>query len=70
MAGTLNTSFVKEIIFKLPELNQSAEIYVKYYLSYKLLNYNLILGRNILHKLGIILTTKIKQLLGKWFQFQ
>ena len=27
MAGTFNTSFVTEIILKLPELNHSAEIY-------------------------------------------
>ena len=54
IAGTLNTAFVIEIILKLPELNHSAEIYAKCCLTNKILNYNLILGRNILHKRGII----------------
>ena len=53
MAGTFNTTFVPEIILKLPELNHSAKIYVKWLLTNKLLNYNLILGRDILHELGI-----------------
>ena len=54
MAGTFNTSFVTEIILKLPELNHSTEIYAKYHLNNKLLNYNLILKRDIIHELGII----------------
>ena len=54
MAGTFNTSFVTEMILKLPELNHSAEIYAKCHLTDKLLNYDLILGRDILHELGII----------------
>ena len=54
MAGMFNTAFVTEIILKLSELNHSAEIYTKCHLTDKLLNYNLILGRDILHKLGII----------------
>ena len=54
MAGIFNTSFVTEIILKLPELNHSAEIYAKSHLTNKLLNYNLNLGRDKLHKLGII----------------
>ena len=56
MAGTFNTSFVTEIILKLPELNHSAEIYAKCHLTDKLLNYDLILGRDTLHKLGMIFT--------------
>ena len=48
MTMTFNTTFVTEIILKLPELNHSVEIYVN------LLNCNLILGRDILHELGII----------------
>ena len=52
MAGTFNTTFVTEIILKLPELNHSAEIYEKRHLKIKLLNNDLILGRDILHKLG------------------
>ena len=54
MAGTSYTTFVRERIFKLPELNHSADLYAKCHLTDKLLSYNLILGRNILHKLGII----------------
>ena len=54
MAGTFNITFVTGIILKLPELNHSAEIYAKCHLTDKLLNYDLILGRDILHKLGII----------------
>ena len=55
MAGTFNTTFVTKIILKLPELNHSAKIYAKYHLTDKLLNNDLILGRVILHELGIIL---------------
>ena len=47
MAGTFNTSFVTEIIIKLPELNHSTEIYAIYHLTDKLLNYDLILGRGM-----------------------
>ena len=54
MAGTFNTTFVTEIILKLPELNHSAEIYAKCHLTDKFLNYDLILGRDILHERGII----------------
>ena len=67
MAGTFNTYFVTEIIL---ELNHSTEIYVKCHLTNKLLNYNLILGRDLLCELGIIFTFKNKQPLGKKFQFQ
>ena len=54
IAETVNTTFVTEIILKLSELNRSAKIYAKCHLTDELLNYNLILGRDILHKLGII----------------
>ena len=54
MAVTFNTTFVTEIILKLSELNHSADVYAKCHLTNKLLNYDLILGRDILHKLGII----------------
>ena len=54
MAGTFNTAFVTEIILKVKELNHSAEIYEKYHLTDKLLNYDLVLGRDILHEFGII----------------
>ena len=49
MAGTFNMTFVTEVILKVP-----AEIYAKYNLTNILLNYNLILGRDILQELGII----------------
>ena len=58
--GTFNTTFVTEITFKLPELNNSVEIYAKYHLTNKLLNYNLIICTDILHKLGIIFNFKNK----------
>ena len=70
MTGMFNTSFITEIILKLPELNHSAEIYAKYHLTDKSLNYDLILDRDILHKLGIIFNFKNKQSLGKKFPFQ
>ena len=60
MAGTFNTTFITELILKLSILNHSAEIYEKCHLTNKLLNYNLILGRNILHELRIIFNFKNK----------
>ena len=48
---TFNTTFVTELILKLPKSNHTA----KYYVTNKLLNYNLILGMDILHELGLIL---------------
>ena len=60
MAGTFTTTFVTEIILKLPELNLSAKIYAKCHLKDKLLYYDLILGRDILHELGIIFNLKNK----------
>ena len=63
MAGTSNTSFVTEIILKVLELNYFTEIYAKFYLTDKLLNYDLILGRDILHKLGIIFNFESKTII-------
>ena len=54
MAGTFNTNFVTEIILKLQELKHSTEIYPKCHLTDKILNYDLILGRDTIHKLEII----------------
>ena len=70
MAGAFKTTFVTEIILKLPELNHSAEISTKCHLTNKLSGYNIILGRDIIHTLRIISTSKIKLSLGKKFQFQ
>ena len=60
MAGTFNTAFATEVILKLLELNHSAKIYAKCHLTDELLNYDLILGRDILHKLRIIFNFKNK----------
>ena len=54
VAGTFNTIFITEIVLKLPLLNHSTEIYTKWHLTNKFLNYHLILGRDILHEVGII----------------
>ena len=54
MTGSFNTTFVTEIILKLPELNHTPEIYSKCHLTDRLLNYDLILGRDILYESGII----------------
>ena len=56
IAGTFNTTFTTEIILKHPELNHYTEIYAKCHLIDKLLNYDLILGKDILHELEIMFT--------------
>ena len=60
IAGTFYTTIVIKIISKLPKLNHSIEVYAKCYLTNKLLNYDLILSRKILHKLGIIFNIENK----------
>ena len=62
MVGTFNTTYFTEIILKLPELNHSAEINAKCHLPNKSLNYNLILGRDILHILGIVFNFENKKI--------
>ena len=54
MKGTFNTTLVTEIMVKLTELNYFTKIHSKCHLTNKLLNYDLSLGRNKLHKFGII----------------
>ena len=54
MVGIFNTTFVTEIILNFLELDHSAKICTKYHFTNKSLNYNLILGRDILHELGIV----------------
>ena len=49
-----------QLIFNLPKLNHSAEIYMKCHWTDKLLKCNLIQGRDILHKLGIIFNLENK----------
>ena len=54
MVGTLNTTFMTELKLKLPGLNHLAEIATKCHLTKKILNYDLILGKDILHELEIV----------------
>ena len=61
--STMAGIFVTNIILKLPELNHSAEISAKCHLTEKLLNYDLILGRDILHDLGIIFNLENKKII-------
>ena len=63
MAGTFNTTFVTEIILKLPESNNSAKINAKCHLTNKKLNYILILVRDIMHELGIIFNFENKTII-------
>ena len=65
MAGTFNTTSVTEMILKLPELKHSAVVYAKCHSTDKLLNYDLILGRDILHELGIIFNFQNKLIMWK-----
>ena len=60
MAWTFNTTFVTELKLKLPEINHTLEIYVNYHWTNKLLSYDLILGRDILHEYGIIFSINNK----------
>ena len=70
MVGTFNTTFVTELVIKHPELNHSGEIHTKCRLTDNLLNYDLILGRDIQHEPGMIFHFNIKQSLDKKFHFQ
>ena len=54
MAGTFNTSYVTNLNLRLLELNHTAEFNVNCKLTKELLYYDIILGRYILHELGII----------------
>ena len=67
MARTLNTTFVMELKLKLLEFDHSAEINAKCHLTNILLNYGLILGRDIQHELGIIIVYKIKLSIARSF---
>ena len=66
VAGTFNATFVTEIILKLPELNHSVVNNAKCNLTDKLLNHNLILGSDIIHKLGIIFNFENKTI--TWYE--
>ena len=60
MAETFDATCVTDIISKLLELNHTTKIHAKCRLTNKLLNYNFMLGRDILHELGIIFNFKNK----------
>ena len=51
--GILNDTFVTELKFKITEFNETAKIYAIRQFIDKLSNYNFILGRDILHELGL-----------------
>ena len=60
MAGTLNTSEIATVTFKLNELNHTATItHVMHVYSDKM-EYDMIIGQDSLHELGIILDFKNK----------
>ena len=54
MAGIFNITTITQIRLKLQQLNHTVKIFARSYLTNKLLNYDLILGRDIKHKLSII----------------
>ena len=58
MAGTFETNRVATVILKLPELNHTAEISEKFHVTKKKFNYDVIIGRETLRKLGIVLDFK------------
>ena len=60
IAGTF---IVTELKLKTPGFNLPAEIYAKCHLTDKLLNCNFILGRDILHELGLIFYFKTKTII-------
>ena len=68
MAGTLNTTFVKE--FRSKHLKKALYGNLRNNLTDKLLNYNFILGKDTLYECSTIFNFKKKTSLGKKFQFQ
>ena len=58
MAGHFHTKGRCQLLFKLPELNYSAKILAKAYVTNMKGTYNMILGRDVLYNLGIILDFK------------
>ena len=65
--STMTGTFHTEIILKLLGLNHTTKIHAKYHSTDKLLIYNLILGRGIPHKLGIIFNYRKKYYLARSF---
>ena len=58
MAGTFKTNRVATVSLKLPELNHTAEISEKFHVTEEKFNYDVIIGRETLRKLGIVLDFK------------
>ena len=54
MTCTFITTSITESELKLLKLNHTAEIYTKHHLTNKFLNYDFILGRDTVYKLGIM----------------
>ena len=67
MAGTFNTTFVTELKFTILKLNHIIEIDAKCHLTNTLLNYDLIIGRNIIYELGLLFNFKNKTI--TWQEF-
>ena len=55
VAGKFNTAGKVKVAFKLPELNPTAKIDYKFHVAPTLGMYDMIIGRDLLKKLGIIL---------------
>ena len=70
MAGTFNRTNITELKLNLSELNHKAEISAKCHLTKKSLNYDLNLGKDVLHELGIFFISIPKLLPGKKFLLQ
>ena len=62
MAGTFKTRSKSYLNFALPELNPTATIRTKVHITENMQNYDMIIGRDLLHKLGFILDFKDKNI--------
>ena len=58
MAGTFKTRSKTSLDFSLPELNPTAVINTTVHITEDMSNYDMIIGRDLLHKLGLILNFK------------
>ena len=60
MAVNFKTQSKPKIGFSLPELNPTAVIHTEVHITEHMANYDMIIGRDLLHKLGFILNFKEK----------
>ena len=58
MAGTFKTQSKTSLDFSLPELNPTAVINTTVHITEDMSNYDMKIGRVLLHKLGLILNFK------------